>query len=115
MILKLLLKIWPSLIPLLSYVFWIVIKRIITNYLRKKDFIEGEFKVINKDKSKKDKEVDNVGHFSLKNRNFVFVIYLSLILMIISFLFFAIGTGSKDGNYTPAQNIDGKIIPAQIN
>jgi hypothetical protein len=113
MILKLLLKIWPSLIPIFSYIAWIVIQNMVKNYFNRKNFIEGEFAEVGKN-GKKKKSVNNIGHFSLKNPRFIFVIYLSLIFMIFSFLFFAIGSGNGTGEYVPAQNIDGKIIPAHI-
>ena len=35
MLLKLLLKIWPSFIPIISYILWIIIQGMIQNYLKK--------------------------------------------------------------------------------
>lgn len=87
----------------------------VTNYLRKKNYIEGEFEEIDKNGKKIKKPTIKPKPFSLKNPRFIFVIYLSLIFMIFSFLFFAISSGDGTGNYTPAQNKDGKIIPAKIN
>ena len=92
MILKILLKIWPALTPILLYLLWILINKILNK--RKKNYIDGEFQDIKEtiDKSPKSNQ-DNeneVGPFSLKNNVFISVIYLSLVLTIISFLFFAL-------------------------
>ncbi len=98
MILKLLLKIWPALIPILLYIFWIIIKRMIKNHFRKKSYIEGEFmEVKNYEKdmtSHKSRVITNdnkqiIGDFSLRNPKFIIIVYLSLSLIIISLIFFA--------------------------
>jgi len=107
MLIRLLLKIWPALTPFLLYGLWILAMRIITIRQRKKGFIDAQYEVVN-GKSK-------IGHFSLKNPRFVLVIYASLILMVISFLFFAITSPRiESGNYIPAESKDGKIIPGKI-
>lgn len=94
MILKLLLKIWPSLIPLSAYVFWIIVQRLIRNYFRKKNYIEGEFEEVvdpnNSERSTKNPQnIKKTGDFSLKNPKFLVVIYVTLILVIGSLIFFA--------------------------
>jgi len=107
MLIKFLLKIWPALTPFLLYLLWILAMRIITIRQKKKGFIDAEYEVIS-GKSK-------VGDFSLKNPRFVLVIYASLILMVISFLFFAISAPRiESGSYIPAESKDGKIIPGKI-
>ena len=110
MLLKLLLKIWPSFIPIISYILWIIIQNMIQNYLKKKQFIEAEFEELDKN-GKKIKKND---HFSLKNPKFIAIIYLSLAFMIFSLLFFAIFEKPQKGSYVPAKNENGKIIPYNI-
>jgi hypothetical protein len=105
MLIKLLLKIWPALIPFLLYFLWVLANRIIANRRKKKGFIEGQYQIID----------GKTGDFSLKNSRFVMVVYISLVLMVICFLFFAIRTPRiEDGNYIPAESKDGKIIPGRI-
>jgi hypothetical protein len=99
---KILLKIWPALTPILLYVIWqFFIKKIINRILRKnycaknnnsqsnnkEKIIEGEFADIDKNQenknfsaTKNDDYTKNV--FSLENKNFVRILYLSLILAI---------------------------------
>jgi len=102
MLMKILLKIWPALTPILLYVIWqFFIKKIINRILRKnycaknnnsqsnnkEKIIEGEFADIDKNQenknfsaTKNDDYTKNV--FSLENKNFVRILYLSLILAI---------------------------------
>ena len=102
MLMKILLKIWPALTPILLYVIWqFFIKRIINRILRKnycaknnnsqsnnkEKIIEGEFADIDKNQESEnfgskqnDEQVKNI--FSLENKNFVIILYLSLILAI---------------------------------
>ena len=99
---KILLKIWPALTPILLYVIWqFFIKRIINRILRKnycaknnnsqsnnkEKIIEGEFADIDKNQESDNfntkpnyKDAKNI--FSLENKNFVRILYLSLILAI---------------------------------
>ena len=112
MILKILMKIWPGFVPILTYIFWLMIQNMVQNYLKKKNYIEGEFEELDKNGKKINKKTEP---FSIKNPRFIFVIYLSLIFLIISFLFFAITSPGGKGQYVPAQNKNGKIIPAYIN
>ena len=99
---KILLKIWPALTPILLYTIWqFFIKRIINRILRKnycaknnnsqsnneEKIIEGEFADIDKNQESQnfsakqnDEEPNKI--FSLNNKNFVIILYLSLILAI---------------------------------
>jgi hypothetical protein len=99
---KILLKIWPALTPILLYTIWqFFIKRIINRILQKnycvknnnsqsnnkEKIIEGEFADIDKNQenknfsaTKNDDYTKNI--FSLENKNFVRILYLSLILAI---------------------------------
>ena len=102
MLIKILLKIWPALTPILLYAIWqLLIKKIINrlfhkNYCAKNNnsqsnneekIIEGEFAEVKKNQenqnfsSKKNDEESNK-IFSLNNKNFVIILYLSLILAI---------------------------------
>ena len=98
MILKLLLKIWPALTPILLYIFWIAVKRIIKNHFKKKSYIEGEFKEVknsekdlanHKSEISTDESKQIIGDFSLRNPKFIVIVYLSLSLIILSLIFFA--------------------------
>lgn len=102
MLIKILLKIWPALTPILLYAIWqFFIKRIINRILHKnycaknnnsqsnneEKIIEGEFAEVKKNQEnqnfsakKNHEEIKNV--FSLENKNFVRILYLSLILAI---------------------------------
>lgn len=76
---KLLLKIWPALLPLAIYLIWFFIfkKR------QKKDYIEGNFNIVD-EKSQQNKL------FSLENRAFIITIYATFLLIIFSLIFVAI-------------------------
>ena len=93
MILKILLKLWPALIPILLYILWVWLSK----KLKQKDYIDADFQEVkddkksNKDSTRKAKN-RQIGAFSLRNTIFIAVIYLSLILTILSFLFFAISS-----------------------
>lgn len=112
MILKILLKLWPALIPIILYLLWLVVK----NYYKNKNYIDGEFKEVNPKKVHEEKqnyqnklhsEKENVGDFSLKNRNFILVIYFSLFAIIISFLLFAfLPNNGKDKAELPIYEIN---------
>lgn len=83
--LKLILKIWPSLLPIAVYIFWMYIVEgiILKRLLRKKDTIEGQ-KIVGNKTTKED--VEKLGIFSLKNRCFVVILYMSLFLGILTLL-----------------------------
>ena len=98
MLIKILLKIWPAITPILIYAIWrLFIRKIINrifhkNYCAKNNnsqsnseekIIDGEFAEINinqKSQNFSDKKDDKI--FSLSNKNFVRILYLSLILAI---------------------------------
>ncbi|MBM5782692.1 MAG: hypothetical protein FJ368_04640 [Pelagibacterales bacterium] len=112
MILRFILKIWPALLPILFYLFWIfVIEKIfIKKILKKEKIIEGEKIVGEKTTSTKLKDV-----FSLKNKKFLITLYSSLFLAIISLVFGVFfSKKNQSTHYTPAQYKDGKIIPAKF-
>ena len=104
MILKLLLKLWPSLLPITIYLIWVaVIKKIIIKFFinkidnkrqkkSNKNIIEGEYEIIGeKTTVNNDFETKSLNdYFSFNNKAFVLVIYLSLIIAILSLIFFAI-------------------------
>lgn len=91
MLIKFLLKIWPALLPITLYLLWIFFfEKLYRKYFAKKDFIEGEFKVIEKNAK--------VKRFSLDNKSFVITIYATLLLVIFSLIFTAIN--SKPGKYS---------------
>jgi hypothetical protein len=85
MLLKLLIKIWPALTPIFLYIFWVIIRRIIFKLLNKKNYINANYSDLDNDNPK-----NTISPYSLKNKQFIFVIYLSLIFLIISFLSFAL-------------------------
>ncbi len=115
MLLKFLLKIWPALLPIVLYVLWVLVVEKILKKRKKKGVFEGEFKTVSETEKSEDLKDSTTDNFSLKNSRFVMIIYLSLVLMIICFLFFAIRTPQiEDGKYIPAENKNGKIISGKI-
>ncbi len=117
MIIKLLLKIWPALLPIIIYCLWIIamaiVKKMIAKSLAKKSgkIIDATYQEI-----KNEQKIDPIiGNFSLQNRQFIIVLYLSFFIAIICFLFFAIRVPYiEGGKYIPAHMEDGKIVPAEI-
>lgn len=88
MFLKLLLKIWPALTPIILYIFWtFIIEGILIKKLLKKSSIIATSKRKNKDKE--EYVINEAGTFSLQNKKFVIVLYISLILGIATMLNFA--------------------------
>lgn len=85
MLLKLILKIWPSLIPITLYIFWTFV---VEGILLKKLFKKG--KIIETKREKKEYVIEQPGHFSLRNKRFVIVLYNSFILAIITLIYFAL-------------------------
>lgn len=82
MLLKLFLKIWPSLIPIAVYIFWVlVVEKILRRIFKKKNVIEGE-KIV----GEKTTEAKKLGIFSLENRCFVIILYMSLVLAILTLI-----------------------------
>ena len=88
MLIKFLLKIWPALLPIVVYIFWVYVIEdlILRRIFKDKKTIKGEFKIVG-EKSTEDFENKNsaekIGKFSLQNRSFVTIIYISLILAIL--------------------------------
>jgi hypothetical protein len=76
--LKLLLKIWPAFIPIIVYIFWVyVVEGVVwKKFLKKEEIIEGE-KIVG------EKTTQKAGKFSLKNRCFVTIVYMTLVLAIL--------------------------------
>jgi uncharacterized membrane protein len=81
--LKFLLKIWPSFLPIFIYILWVLIIEniLIKKILRRQDYIEGE-KIIGEKSTKK-------SHFSLQNRNFLITLYASFLIAIFTLISFA--------------------------
>lgn len=101
MLLKFLLKIWPSLIPIFVYIFWvyviegIFIKKILKRTKKKHESLKDEFKFVGEKSTSQDLEENNdekildsneVGKFSLNNRCFMIMVYMSLILAILTLI-----------------------------
>ncbi len=120
MIIKLLLKIWPALTPILIYCLWILAQKIAYRILTKKAgrIINATYQEVNPNRSNQkedNKETQKVSHFSLQNRQFIIVLYLSFFIAIVCFLFFAIRVPRiEGGKYIPAHMENGKIIPSKI-
>ena len=85
MLLKLILKIWPSLIPITLYIIWTFVIEgfLLTKLLKKNHIIETK-------KEEKEYIIEKPGHFSLFNKRFVLVLYASFILAIITLIYFAL-------------------------
>lgn len=100
MIIKILLKIWPALIPILTYLFWVlVVEKIVTRIsARQKNFVRGQYKIVGqKSSSKPDSpgydegtQQEKIGKFSLKNKSFITLLYVSFLLVIFSLIYKAI-------------------------
>jgi len=80
--LKLLLKIWPAFIPIIVYIFWVYVVEGMV--LKKEKIIEGE-KIVGEKTTQKPAEnpAEKAGKFSLKNRCFVTIVYMTLVLAIL--------------------------------
>ncbi len=106
MLLKLLLKLLPALIPVFSYIFWVVIvEGIIVRYILNKiynknkknsDVIDGDYEIVGDKSTKSSDKFANYQsrplkeRFSLQDKIFVSVIYLSLVIAILSLIYFAL-------------------------
>jgi len=95
--LKFILKIWPAFLPIIIYIIWIKFSK----KLRKKDYIDGDFKVVN------EKPAEAIGAFSLNNNTFVFVVFLTLILIIGLLIFIVVTT-------KPIRQISQAILPLLV-
>ena len=96
MLFKILLKIWPALVPIILYIIWkLIIKKIIFKLMQKNVIIDGE-KIIGEKSSKKTSE-DSAPQYEIpskklinfNDRNFIIILYLSLIIMIASMIILA--------------------------
>ena len=76
---KLLLKLWPALLPIVIYLFWVFVieKLILQKIFCKKTDIEGE-KLVGEGST----EIKKVKVFSLQSQRFVAVLYSSLVVAI---------------------------------
>ena len=85
MLIKILLKIWPALVPIILYLVWsLVIKKIIFKLKQRNKIIEGE-KIIGEKSSKDDNlhyDFESKKLVNFNDRNFIIILYLSLIIMI---------------------------------
>ena len=106
--LKLIIKFFPALIPLITYFIWILFLREI--FLLKKTKNEAldkqKPKIINMEKQ------NNI----LGDPVFIVSALLSFTILVLMFIILAFGNiKNKGDSYTPAKYEDGKIIPAEIN
>ena len=99
--LKFILKVWPSFLPIIIYIIWVLLMR----KRRKKDYIDAEYKVVNGDP---EKGGESIGAFSLRNSNFVMIIFATLLLIICSLIFIVLTT--KPIKYGSDQLSQPKII-----
>jgi hypothetical protein len=83
--LKFFLKIYPAFLPILIYLFWIYVVEnlILQRLLRKEKVIKGE-KIVGEKASESLQAEEKIGKFSLQNRHFVVILYLSLVLAILT-------------------------------
>jgi hypothetical protein len=92
MLIKILLKIWPALVPIVLYIVWsLIIKKIIFKLKQKNKIIEGE-KIIGEKSSVSDNlqyDFDSKKLFNFRNTNFVITLYFSLIIMILCLIILA--------------------------
>jgi hypothetical protein len=114
MLIKILSKIWPALTPILIYILWqYALKRLVnkamkTNHDKKNHKLQSDFsdKIIDGEaeevigskvsegvhkqgQGNSTSQNQQVGIFSLANKNFVVVLYISLIIAIISLIILA--------------------------
>jgi hypothetical protein len=73
--LKILVKLWPIIIPIAVYILWQLAKKRQKN---KDGVIEGEFEIVEKKKT---------GMFSLENNAFVAVLYITFVIAIFGMIF----------------------------
>ena len=125
MILKLLLKIWPAITPIIIYCFWLFVQSIIKKTIAKNThkklgkIIEATYQEFDSNTEKPTHNQVNsqekISDFSLNNKNFIIVLYFSFFIAIICFLFFAISVPRiENGKYVPAHIEDGKITTGKI-
>jgi uncharacterized membrane protein len=92
MLIKILLKIWPALVPIALYIVWsLIIKKIIFKLKQKNKIIEGE-KIIGEKSSVSDNlqyDFESKKLFNFRNTNFIITLYFSLIIMILCLIILA--------------------------
>ena len=112
MLLKLLLKFWPSLVPISLYLFWVLIIEgiIIKRIINKKSTSYHD--VI--DAKKEPNHEQKPSAFSLKNKFFITVILTTLIITLFSFFYLAFSTIPQKGQYVPAKMENNKIKPSHF-
>lgn len=98
MLIKILLKIWPAITPIILYFLWVFVSTIIIGKIRryasgvvnqeskakKSDYIDGKYKVV------EEKPAQKTGFrskMSFSNKNFVFSLYLGLIILVLTLIF----------------------------
>jgi len=94
---KILLKIWPALTPILIYaIYQLFLKKLLNKIYKSKNnfnqsnstkIIDAEIEEVVGQKNTETKNSTNI--FSLHNKNFIIILYLSLILAIVAVLSFA--------------------------
>jgi len=94
---KILLKIWPALTPILIYaIYQLFLKKLLNKIYKSKNnfnqsnstkIIDAEIEEVVGQKNTETKNSTNI--FSLRNKNFIIILYLSLILAIVAVLSFA--------------------------
>jgi len=97
MLMKILLKIWPALTPILIYaIYQLFLKKLLNKIYKSKNnfnqsnstkIIDAEIEEVVGQKNTETKNSTNI--FSLRNKNFIIILYLSLILAIVAVLSFA--------------------------
>tara|TARA_A100001015_G_C14860140_1_gene659995 strand:+ start:364 stop:702 length:339 start_codon:yes stop_codon:yes gene_type:complete len=105
--LKILLKIWPGLIPFVVYFFWLIIFRLISKSFLKKSQKE---KIIDAEIIEEQKPLISKNDFSLSNNLFFAIFIISCLLMIFTIIRFGTQNPAFDGKYVPAKiQKDGSI------
>ena len=98
MLVKILLKIWPAITPIILYCLWVFISTIIIGKVRKcalkvvnqeekaknSDYIDGKYKIVGEESAKK---AQFRSKLSFSNKNFLLSIYLGLIILIFTLIF----------------------------
>lgn len=77
-------RIWPAFLPLIAYFIWVKV----SEKMRKKDYIDGEYKIVDENKASK----EQIGAFSLKNSKFVYILFSTFLLIIFGLIFIALTT-----------------------
>ena len=110
MLLKLLLKFWPSLVPISLYLFWVLIieEIIIKRIVNRKKFTTN-YQIID---AKKQQGNPKPSPFSLKNKLFIAVIFVTILFTILSFFYLAFHDAPQKGQYVPAKIENNQIKPS---